>query len=271
MGKGELHEQFEALKEKLKAEGLFDNKFKKPIPRFAKNVGVVTSVQGAVIKDIISTVRARNNIQDITVIDAKVQGQSAVESIANALLSMDSMGQDIIILARGGGSFEELMPFNNETLARVIFSLDTPIISAVGHETDFTIADFVADMRAITPTAGAEFVAFSEKEIINGAMLNLNRCKNILTHKVQSLSERVKYNLEKGYSLIDQKAHALISKLSALNPASLLEKGYFKITKNNESISGIDKLKEKDNIKIYDANGTAIAEIKEISYAENRK
>jgi exodeoxyribonuclease VII large subunit len=160
VGKGLLHIKLEQLKLKLQAEGLFAAEHKKPIPRFAKRVAVVTSVSGAVIRDIITTVRKKNSIIDIDVFDVRVQGDTASSDIIRGLTAVDNLAYDCIILARGGGSLEDLMPFNDERLARVIYALNTPIVSAVGHETDFSISDFVADARAATPTAAAELVAY---------------------------------------------------------------------------------------------------------------
>ena len=164
-GAGLIAMQLEQLKKKLSEEGIFDESHKKLIPKYCKNVCVLTSTTGAVIRDIITTVRRYNNVIDINVYGVQVQGESSAESVRKALEITDKLGFDVIIIARGGGSAEDLMPFNDEKLVWSIYAAETPIISAVGHETDFTLCDFVADARAATPTAAAELIAFDVSEI----------------------------------------------------------------------------------------------------------
>ena len=182
VGRGNLYEQFLALKEKLSKEGLFNVEFKKPIPRFPKNIGVVTAKNGAAIRDILNTLRRRYRIANIYFYPAKVQGIGASEEIAEGVRYLDSLDFiDTIIVGRGGGSFEDLNAFNDENLVRTIFNCKKPIISAVGHEIDTMLTDFVADRRAATPTAGAELSSVSMdelKEFLNQAEKKLN--KNIL-------------------------------------------------------------------------------------------
>lgn len=165
-GLGELREAVEKLKRKLMAEGLFDESFKKPLPLLPRRIGVVTSPHGAAIMDIIRTIRRRNSSVHIFLYPVKVQGEGAEDEIARGIEVFNRWGQvDVIIVGRGGGSFEDLMAFNTEKVARAIFSSKIPVISAVGHEVDFTIADFVADLRAATPTAAAELVIKSREEL----------------------------------------------------------------------------------------------------------
>ena len=165
-GQGELYKQFIELKEKLQKEGLFDEKNKIPIPRFISSIGVVTSATGAVLQDIKNVTRRRNPNLDIYVYDASVQGKFAVSDVIEGITYFDNLSDvDVIIVARGGGSLEDLMPFNNEELARVAFICNKPLISAVGHETDFSILDFVADLRAPTPSAAAELVTYDSLEL----------------------------------------------------------------------------------------------------------
>ena len=155
-GAGELYEKFLELKEELEEMGMFAPEYKQPIPKFVRRLGVVTALTGAAIRDIINIATRRNPGIRIILYPAKVQGEGAAESVAAGLAALDTLGVDVIIVGRGGGSIEDLWAFNEETVARAIFSCHTPVISAVGHETDTTIADFVADLRAPTPSAAAE-------------------------------------------------------------------------------------------------------------------
>lgn len=159
-GVGTLYERFEALKRELAERGMFDAMYKKPIPRYALRVGIVTASTGAAIRDIQNICRRRNPHVKLFLYPALVQGEGAKASIARGLRAMDRMGVDVIIVGRGGGSLEDLWAFNEEEVAEAIFECGTPVISAVGHETDTTIADFVADLRAPTPSAAAELAVF---------------------------------------------------------------------------------------------------------------
>lgn len=156
-GVGFLYQQFDLLKKKLEAEGIFDAAHKKPIPAFAKSIGIVTAKTGAALQDMIHVTTRRNPfIQLVLVVPAKVQGDGAAKSIVRAIKMLDDYGVDVIIAGRGGGSIEDLWAFNEEIVARAIYACHTPVISAVGHETDYTIADYAADLRAPTPSAAAE-------------------------------------------------------------------------------------------------------------------
>ena len=159
LGVGALQKAFEQLKAKLLAEGLFDERYKKSIPFLPKKIGVVTSPTGAVIKDILNITKRRFPMADILIAPVRVQGDEAAAEIIQALRNLQSYGDiDVIVIARGGGSLEDIAPFNDEALAREIFRSSIPVVSAVGHETDFTICDFVADLRAPTPSAAAELI-----------------------------------------------------------------------------------------------------------------
>lgn len=178
VGAGNLYLEFEKLKKKLAAEGLFSDTHKIELPKYPLNIGVISAPKGAVVKDIITTTKRRWPYAQITIIPTLVQGQEAAKAIVEALKLADTMNFDVIICGRGGGSIEDLWPFNEEIVARQIYATKTPIVSAVGHETDYTIADFVADVRAPTPTAAAEMVTPNRinilKEIssINAAISN---------------------------------------------------------------------------------------------------
>ena len=165
-GIGALYIKFEALKKALTEEGLFDKKYKKTIPKYPKKIGVVTAPTGAAIKDILTTIKRRYRLSEVILFPALVQGVEAKESIAKQIQVAQNYDLDVLIVGRGGGSIEDLWAFNEEIVARAIFASKVPIISAVGHEVDFTIADFVADLRAPTPTAAAEICAPNTIDII---------------------------------------------------------------------------------------------------------
>ncbi|MBX2857301.1 MAG: exodeoxyribonuclease VII large subunit [Cellvibrionaceae bacterium] len=168
-GIGRLQEQFSALKRKLEAEGLFDAAHKKPFPTFPKHLAVVTSPTGAALQDVLTVLRKRFPALPVTIVPSTVQGEQAPAALIRALQLADRAERfDSIILCRGGGSIEDLSAFNNEDLARTIFAAQTPLVSAVGHEVDFTIADFVADYRAPTPSAAAEFISPDQEELLSG-------------------------------------------------------------------------------------------------------
>jgi exodeoxyribonuclease VII large subunit len=177
-GAGELHRRYEELKQRLEEMGMFDAGYKKKIPDYAMSVGVVTAQTSAAIRDIVNIASRRNPYVQLVLAPALVQGDGAADSIASALTYLDGLGLDVIIVGRGGGSMEDLWAFNEEKVARTIFECDTPVISAVGHETDVTIADFVADLRAPTPSAAAELAVFDIREFFDktdGLLRRLNR------------------------------------------------------------------------------------------------
>jgi exodeoxyribonuclease VII large subunit len=167
LGVGELQIAFEALKRKLAAEGLFDERFKKPIPKIPSSIGIVTSIDSAALRDVLAVIRRRFPVVEIVLAHTSVQGEGASQEISNALDLMNEYGEvDVIILCRGGGSLEDLWAFNEEVTARAIFRSKIPIVTGIGHEVDFTIADFVADLRAATPTAAAEIVTPRIEQLI---------------------------------------------------------------------------------------------------------
>jgi exodeoxyribonuclease VII large subunit len=200
LGVGALQKAFEQLKAKLLAEGLFDERYKKSIPFLPKKIGVVTSPTGAVIKDILNITKRRFPVADILIAPVRVQGDDAAAEIIQALRNLQSYGGvDVIVIARGGGSLEDIAPFNDEALAREIFRSSIPIVSAVGHETDFTICDFVADLRAPTPSAAAELIVPEWMELT--AKINILKQRLIAGHcrylknrrdKIAGLQERLK-------------------------------------------------------------------------------
>ncbi len=193
-GIGSLYLAYEELKNTLQKEGLFDPIHKKPIPKFPNQVGVITSPTGAAIRDIMTTIHRRYPLAKIILIPALVQGAHAKESIVKALKHANQIEEiDVLIVGRGGGSIEELWAFNEEIVAREIFASSVPIISAVGHETDFTIADFVADLRAPTPTGAAEMAVPHFSELLDRLLDRKNRLKRTMQEKVSSKKERLKH------------------------------------------------------------------------------
>jgi exodeoxyribonuclease VII large subunit len=193
VGVGNLQLAFEQLKTKLKDEGLFDAQYKKPLPAKVNTIGVISSSNGAVIRDIIKVLNKRYPFAEVLLFDTVVQGEGSAEKIAYAIAAADQSKQcDVLIVARGGGSLEDLWAFNEEVLARAIFAAKTPIISAVGHETDTTIADFVADIRAPTPSAAAMLATPDRLELLN----KLNKLNNNLTRLSQQVLERYQSQLQ---------------------------------------------------------------------------
>ncbi|OLO42839.1 exodeoxyribonuclease VII large subunit [Alkalihalophilus pseudofirmus] len=214
-GVGSLYMAYEQLKEKLELEGLFAPDLKKPLPNYAMRIGIATSPTGAAIRDIVTTVRRRFPIANITLLPVLVQGEGAAPSIVKAIRQANALNTfDVLIIGRGGGSIEELWAFNEEEVARAIFESTIPIISAVGHETDFTISDFVADIRAATPTAAAELAVPELKELIRAIDLQKLRLRRALMEKLSREKQRLS-QLQKSYAfrypqqLVDQKEQEL--------------------------------------------------------------
>ncbi|MCR4418362.1 MAG: exodeoxyribonuclease VII large subunit [Ignavibacteria bacterium] len=192
LGVGELQIAFEALKRKLAAEGLFDERFKKPIPKIPSRIGIVTSKDGAALRDVLAVIRRRFPVVEVVLAHTSVQGEGAANEISNALDLMNEYGEvDVIILCRGGGSLEDLWAFNEEVTARAIFRSKIPVVTGIGHEVDFTIADFVADLRAATPTAAAELVTPRLEQLVE----LLNEYDEALYKLIKDFLRRKKENL----------------------------------------------------------------------------
>ena len=191
-GEGEGYRQFLLLKQKLEEMGMFDPLYKKPIPKYSLTVGIVTSPSGAALQDIIRVTKERNPYVQLILSPALVQGEAAPESIVRAIRKMDALHPDVMIVGRGGGSFEDLNCFNDESVAHAIFDAETPIISAVGHEVDFTIADFTADYRAATPSQAAEIAVFDRKTFEN--LLNQYRLRQaaVVREKTEAFKHQIR-------------------------------------------------------------------------------
>ena len=283
-GQGLLYKQFLELKNKLEKQGLFDPSKKKPLPKTIKRVGVVSSETGAVIQDIIDITGRRNPMLDIVLYPAKVQGIGAEETIIQGIQALDKTNVDVIIIARGGGSAEDLSTFNSENLALAIAAANKPIISAVGHETDFTIADFVADLRAPTPSAAAELVAIDLTKlkvdlqynatrllrlVDNYYLSNFNDLKTLYTQvnnqydlwfqQNESIYKTLTSNLiNKLDKILIDKIHSfdlLSNKLEALNPIRLLKLGYSQTIFNDKVVTSIEQVSIGDNISVKLADG----------------
>ena len=286
-GIGSLYEEYQKLKAKLEKEGLFDDLHKKKIPLFPKTIGVITSSTGAVIRDIINVSTRRNPNVHIRLLPVPVQGPGAAEQIATAIKKMNEESlADVIIIGRGGGSLEDLWPFNEEIVARAIYDSELPIISAVGHETDFTIADFVADLRAPTPSAAAELAVPNIDDVKYTIMTYQNRYKIGLKRKVELMKLRYEKCMtrrvfKEPLQKINEKAITLdmlvksiqsntnnkiikaksefaklISKLDALSPLKTLARGYIIAEKNNKLITKTSDVEINDilDLKLCDGN-----------------
>ncbi len=236
-GVGNLYIAFEKLKEKLSKEGLFDEKYKKKIPKIPKKIGIITAPTGAAIKDILSTIKRRFPICETILFPSLVQGEFASEDIVKKLKIANTYDLDVIILGRGGGSIEDLWPFNEEIVAREIFASRIPIISAVGHEVDFTIADFVADLRAPTPTGAAEMAVPNMVDIIN---------------HIKQLSIRLNENINKKLNfqklLLEKYSNSFIIK----NPMIMIDNKKQKIDLQKETLTRILNQKLENNKNILD-------------------
>lgn len=207
-GAGLLYQKFEALKRELEEMGMFAQEYKRPIPRFASRVGVVTAPTGAAVRDIQTISHRRNPFVQIVLYPAQVQGEGAAQSVVNGIHALEERNVDVMIVGRGGGSIEDLWAFNEEIVARAIFDCPVPVISAVGHQTDVTIADFVADLRAPTPSAAAELAVFDYRQIfeqMEGTKLALNRC---ISRKLEQAEVRIRA-YEKQFQLLNPRSRLL--------------------------------------------------------------
>ncbi len=290
-GIGSVYVASEQLKAKLQKEGIFDQSAKRPIPQMPVKIGVVTSKTGAALQDIINILSRRYPIGELVLVPALVQGEGAADSISKALIQAGKFDCDVIILARGGGSLEDLTPFNTEKVAYAVYNSSVPVISAVGHETDVTIADLAADLRAPTPSAAAEVVSVS-KEQLNGNLNYYNeKLKNLIRIKLNNaeaslerlterlirfspqfkiennirkfddLQKRLDFAFIKIISDYENKYISRISQMEALSPIKVLKRGYSLIYKNSNIISNISKLECGDIIEIKMSDGTVKAKI----------
>ncbi len=295
-GIGALYLAYEQLKAKLEAEGLFDIEHKRPIPMFPRRIGVITSPTGAAVRDIINVTGRRYPGADLFLYPALVQGDGAEQSLIKALDYLDkSRLCDVIIIGRGGGSIEDLWAFNSEALARRIYEAEVPVISAVGHETDFTICDFVADMRAPTPSAAAELAVPDKKELLMRLDTLNERLYNALVSRTQKARERLDVLKERAdagvvLSNIDRRrdltlayydrarlyTDSIVSKLketfatsvakvNALNPLSVLSRGYSLAESEQGVIKSVKDVKTDEEIRIILSDGRILARVLDVN------
>ncbi len=293
LGVGELQLAFERLKQKLAAEGLFDASRKRPLPEFPERIGIVTSETGAALQDIRSVLSRRMPSVKVLLMPVRVQGSGAAEEIAKGIRDANAYGAlDVLIVGRGGGSLEDLWPFNEEVVARAIASSRIPIISAVGHEVDFSISDFVADVRAATPSAAAELVVRDRADLIETLRNISYTMKDVLTVQIAETRARVR-SLVKSYSFnrprdlmresaqrLDDLDHrlsqaslrstevarqrhvALSGRLEALSPRNVLQRGYAMVRSNGRVVTRAERLKPGDAANIEFADGAVETQVK---------
>jgi len=293
-GLGDLYQKFLLLKEKLEKEGLFREEIKKPIPKFAKRIGVVTSETGAVIRDIIHVTKSKNPYTDIVLYPSKVQGVGAEDELVCGIKYLDSRDDiDVIIVGRGGGSLEDLAPFNTEKIVRAIYEANKPIISAVGHETDFSLCDFAADLRVPTPSVAAEVAVFDYfeqvrnlKKIIENNYYNITKIlkdkkedlvvlNDLLTsnlklklsqsrNEIVSVAKDISVRVEDRQKAALNELNLVMNVISKLNPLEVLKNGYAIIEKDSKKILKSTNLKVGDEIVINTCDSKIAAQVKAI-------
>lgn len=294
-GEGDLFRKYQKLKNELEEMGMFADEYKKPIPRFATRIGIVTAATGAAVRDIMNIARRRNPYVQLVLYSAIVQGEYAAGSIVKGINYLDEYGVDIIIVGRGGGSIEDLWAFNEEEVARAIFNCSTPIISAVGHETDYTIADFVSDLRAPTPSAAAELAVFDIMGVEGQLCMYQDRLRHIMMKCIDAYRDKLseymvhfKY-LNPVFVLNEKRQRAadceikltkamenifagkrhklaiLAGRLDGVSPLKRIEAGYAYV-ENDEgnSIKSIDAVKINDNIKINLIDGVVESRVESL-------
>ncbi|MEJ2634189.1 MAG: exodeoxyribonuclease VII large subunit [Calditrichia bacterium] len=298
-GIGALQLAFEQLKKKLHAEGLFDEAHKKPIPLYPECIGVVTSPTGAAIRDIVSVLTRRFPGVRIILSPVRVQGQTAASEIAQAIENFNEFGQaDVLIVGRGGGSLEDLWAFNEEMVARAIFNSKIPVISAVGHEIDYSISDFVADRRAPTPSAAAEMAVRDRQELLGVVAYYRERFSTLLLQKLGSHRERIE-NLQRSYAFrrpedfifqkiqrvdeltkniqvalqhnLEIKKQRLLNsenQLKALSPTAVLKRGYSICFKDGEVIKDVRQLSVLDMVQVRLGCGQFISQVQMLGESE---
>ena len=298
-GIGLLYEKFQALKQELEDMGMFAPEYKQPIPAFSRRVGIVTAPTGAAIRDIMNISYRRNPYVQLILYPALVQGEGAADSIVRGIEILDQSGVDVIIVGRGGGSMEDLWAFNEEKVARAIFQCNTPVISAVGHETDFTIADYVADLRAPTPSAAAELavadiIGIQEQlqkmeerfrtrmtdRIEDGrrevrhlqSRLNVLSPQNQIREKYQILTEKEEKLQYFMRLVLKNKRHQMLlyaERMKGLSPLDKLKQGYsYTADEDGHKVTEVDQVQEGDLLQIYVSDGQILAEVKDTKKAD---
>lgn len=301
-GKGDLHEQYMQLFDRLSKEGLFAPEHKKPLPVLPRRIGVVTSASGRVISDIVNTLRKRNPYFDLLLYPASVQGENCPPEVTAGINYFnEKKNVDVIIVARGGGSYEDLFGFNDESIARAVFDCAIPVISAIGHEPDYTIIDYVADLRAATPTAAAEQVMASyddQKNMVDNLALSLDIAINqfldarrsrldvLANHKalhtpafyaqqqllvVDKYRSQMKTCMESKVTSLQSEQKNMQGKLESLNPTNVLRRGYSYVSDaDGRAVESASSLKKGDMIGIVFADGKATGTITDTSFDDRR-
>lgn len=293
-GTGRLYEEFEKLKRELEEMGMFAAEYKQPIPKYIRRLGIVTAPTGAAVQDIRNIASRRNPYVQLILYPALVQGEGAADSIVRGIETLDRLGVDVMIVGRGGGSIEDLWAFNEEKVARAIFDCRTPVISAVGHETDTTIADFVADLRAPTPSAAAELAVADVRETINqlgsyrqqfDQMLfyrleqyrnRLEQLRNRLLHaeprqqifekrmRLSDLENQLRQAMEDKLHWDRNQLALYIERFHGLSPLLKLQQGYsYTEGPDGRVVTGIRQVVEGDRLRIHVTDGIYTAEVKE--------
>ena len=290
-GAGELQAAFEILKQKLSGEGLFDEEYKKPVPQFPFKIGVITAIDSAAFRDIVSVAQRRFPLLELVVVSSKVQGKGAAESIVQSLKQLNKIDDiDVIIVARGGGSIEDLWAFNEEIVAREIFNSRIPVISGVGHEIDFTIADFVSDLRAPTPSAAMELATPKMEDIMESIDYLINRSSQKISEKCNDLTREVinninsygfrkpietirnrfqqldgliyklRYNFDRSIELKKNKLNLIAKSLEAQNVQRILKKGFVLVSQDSKFVTRSAKFNPENPavLKFYDNELTVI-------------
>ena len=298
-GIGLLYEKFQAMKQELEDMGMFAPEYKQPIPAFSRRVGIVTAPTGAAIRDIMNISYRRNPYVQLILYPALVQGEGAADSIVRGIEILDQSGVDVIIVGRGGGSMEDLWAFNEEKVARAIFQCNTPVISAVGHETDFTIADYVADLRAPTPSAAAELavadiigiqeqlqkmeerfrtrmtdrIEDERREVRHlQSRLNVLSPQNQIREKYQILTEKEEKLQYFMRLVLKNKRHQMLlyaERMKGLSPLDKLKQGYsYTADEDGHKVTEVDQVQEGDLLQIYVSDGQILAEVKDTKKAD---
>ena len=293
-GAGLLYEKFEALKRELGEMGMFAEEYKQPIPKFAKRIGIVTAPTGAAIRDIMNVSSRRNPYVQLILYPALVQGDGAAASIVKGIQMLDEHGVDVMIVGRGGGSIEDLWAFNEEIVARAIFDCRTPIISAVGHETDTTIADYVADMRAPTPSAAAELAVFEYHALENYLDEKRLKLKRTLYQKIQlermkleryrvkmnylhprtklqkqqqrsvDIEQRMRSAMDVKLGMAKQRLAIKIEQMKGLSPLAKLNQGFSYVTSESQKVvKSVEHVNVNDNLTIYVTDGIVKAKVED--------
>lgn len=293
-GKGVLYQKYEELKKLLQLKGYFDIAHKKSIPQYAQKIGIVTAKTGAALQDIINVSRRRNPWVQLYLAPAYVQGEAAAPSIVEAIKILENKGVDVIIVGRGGGSIEDLWAFNEEIVAKAVYECETPIISAVGHETDTTIIDYVADMRAPTPSAAAELAVFDYlvyEQILNEYRYMLStkikRKLDEIKNKMENVTVKLKY-CSPEYKLLQYRQNSIdyenklqlvidnklrnikyqmdmyIEKLNGLSPVNKLKSGYSMVTSKDKIVKSVEVIEKGDEVNIALLDGEIVAKVDKV-------